>query len=157
MSKAILTIVKGNKTESIALQQGKTVIQKTEAAARYRIVDENGMLIEPIEVEQIGDNLVFSTSANEEPLLVLEEYNAYYSVENLATVVENSVSVTGNIAASSLSAVQLTAISLGTVATTIGAINSYNHSKTSNTPRAEENTTPNTKPSVPEVKPVETG
>ncbi|MCT8535065.1 hypothetical protein KZ453_09250 [Glaesserella parasuis] len=105
---------------------------------RYRIVDENGMLIEPIEVEQIGDNLVFSTPANEEPLLVLEEYNAYYSVENLATVVENSVSVTGNIAASSLSAVQLTAISLGTVATTIGAINSYNHSKTSNTPRAEK-------------------
>ncbi|WP_426876199.1 Ig-like domain-containing protein [Glaesserella parasuis] len=155
MSKAILTIVKGNKTESIALQQGKTVIQKTEAAARYRIVDENGMLIEPIEVEQIGDNLVFSTPANEEPLLVLEEYNAYYSVENLATVVENSVSVTGNIAASSLSAVQLTAISLGTVATTIGAINSYNHSKTSNTPRAEENTRPNTKPSVPEVEPVE--
>lgn len=155
MSKIILTIVKGNKTESIALQQGKTVIKKTEAAARYRIVDENGMLIEPIEVEQIGDNLVFSTPANEEPLLVLEEYNAYYSVENLATVVENSVSVTGNMAAGSLSAVQLTAISLGTVATTVGAIGIYNHTKASSTPRPEENTTPNTKPVEPETQPTE--
>ncbi|WP_273384002.1 Ig-like domain-containing protein [Actinobacillus porcinus] len=151
MSKVMLTIVKGNKTESIALQQGKTYIKKAEAAARYRIVDENGVLIDNVQVEQIGDNLVFSTPANEEPLLVLEEYNAYYSVEDLASVVENSVSMTGNVAASSLSAVQLTGISLGAVTAAVGATSLYQRNKDHNSPRAEQENTP----SKPEEQPVE--
>ena len=151
MSKVILTIVKGNKTESIALQQGKTSIKKAEAAARYRIVDENGVLIDNVQVEQIGDNLVFSTPANEEPLFVLEEYNAYYSIEDLASVVENSVSVTGSVAASSLSAVQLTGISLGAVTAAVGATSLYQRNKDHNSPRAEQENTP----SKPEEQPVE--
>ncbi|EER47045.1 hypothetical protein AM305_10086, partial [Actinobacillus minor NM305] len=154
MRKVVLTIAKGNKTESIALQQGKTVIKKAEGAVRYRITDENGVLIEHVQVEQIGDDLVFYTPSTEEPLLILEKYNTYYSGENIASVVENSVSITRNIIANSLSVAQLTSISLGAATTAVVATSIYNHAKASTVPHVEQETNPvepETQPTKPET------
>ncbi|WP_373820100.1 Ig-like domain-containing protein [Glaesserella sp.] len=167
MKRIALQIVNNKDVNVVALQSGKTVVQKATAATKYQLIDENGQLISNIKTDVVGDDLWVFVDGAEQPNLVLEGYQLHYPIQNGQYLAETQASFATAESASAakllattatLSTTKLAGIAVGSVAlATAGAsLMSYNRSghKTNSavSPNPVEPTTP-TEPTNP-VEPI---
>ncbi|WP_373766978.1 Ig-like domain-containing protein [Glaesserella sp.] len=128
-----LKVVSGENVKTMSLQGGKTIVQKAMSATKYQLVDENGQLITHIKTKVVGDDLQVFVDGEEQPSLVLEEYQQHYPIQNEQYLAEAQASfataesavMAAELAAAAptnltsvLSASKLTGIALGALATT---------------------------------------
>lgn len=81
MRKITLQIISNGKTKSIELTRN-TLIQPVELGSKYQLLDENGELFSDVVIHIEKNDLVIFISGEEQPRLILKEYQTHYPVNH---------------------------------------------------------------------------